>query len=142
VQLGADYMPVRTPVRQTLLTDRAARGRVDVRREGDALVVQNALGTALDAFVYQAVDGQLWKSTGRVADGATAQLERCEDLAAAGRVDLIVPETSTGSGTRLFDGSYAARLADCTFVDHMGADPRDVDSTHLLVGILSSSEAP
>ncbi len=142
LELGGDYMPVRTPVRQTLLTDRASRARVEVRLEGDEMVVQNALGTSIQAFAYRAKDGRVWASRGVIADGATGKLDL--GIPDVGEISesQILCETANEADGWLPVGTYAARLDSCAFVDHMGVEARDVDSKHFLVGVLALAEAP
>jgi hypothetical protein len=142
LELGGDYMPVRTPVRQTLLTDRASRARVEVRREGDEMVVQNALGADIQAFAYRAQDGRLWASRGVIADGATGKLDVGTPDVGESSVSKILCATADAADGWLPVGTYAARLSSCAFVDHMGVEARDVEPKHYLVGVIALAEAP
>jgi hypothetical protein len=142
IALGGDYMPVRTPVRQTLVTDRASRARVDVRHEGDDLVVQNALGADIQAFAYCASDGRIWSSHQPIRDGATAKLDVMTPDIGDNAEGMILCTQTIGTSGWLPTGTYAARLSACSSIDAMGVEARDVDSTHYLLGVLPIAEAP
>ncbi|MBL8859060.1 MAG: hypothetical protein JNL28_11175 [Planctomycetes bacterium] len=141
VQFSGDYLPVRTPTRQTLITDRAARQRVDVRRAGDGYTAQFGLGADVQRFVFCDGDGRLWRSDERTADGGTARLVPSKSN------DVDVSDISRILAANVADhvrgmprGTYLAVLDSSPFTDMMGVVPRDVNSRHHLAGILDLEE--
>jgi len=140
VVLGGNFMPVRTPTRQVLLTDRASRARVDVRPDGDGWIVENALGVGIRTILLRDFDGKWFASTDPIRAGQKLRISA--GSAPAARLDrtfvfagLFDAETSL-----LPLGSYSALLDSSPFSDDFGVEARQVDpSFHHVVGILDDS---
>jgi hypothetical protein len=139
VVLGGNFMPVRTPTRQVLLTDRACRLRVDVRPDGDGWIVENALGVGIRSIELCDFDGHWFASKTPIAAGTkqriTSLATQPEDFGQA----RILNGTFTARSNTLPPGSYAALLDASPFSDGFGIEARQVDpSGHHLVGILDA----
>ncbi|MDZ4774827.1 MAG: hypothetical protein SGI72_17020 [Planctomycetota bacterium] len=140
VEFSGDYLPARTPTRQTTITDRAARQRVDLRRVGDGWSAQFALGADVRRFVFRAPEGKLWRLRDAASDGATARLELAVSNVDVGMVERILAAKARDEAQGLPLGTYAAVLESSPFDDAMGVEARDVDSTHHVVGIVDMAE--
>lgn len=109
--LRGDYLPVRWPAQQTILGERAARGRLQLAREGAALRAENGLGAALELLYVRDGAGREHVAPDGVAAGATAELESAVDLwladydaTATGAAATVIPGAATPRNrlTRLF----------------------------------------
>jgi hypothetical protein len=152
VEFSGDYLPARTPTRQTSITDRAARQRVELLREGDGWTARFGLGAGVNLFVFRAPDGRLWQAPRATPDGGSVELEPAVEAGDVGHVgagmDAIEhPDVHDVFAALVRDqaqglplGTYAAVLESSPFTDSMGVEARDVDSAHLLVGIVDLAE--
>jgi hypothetical protein len=138
--LSGDYLPVRTPVRQTILVDRPCRLRLDVHREGTTFVAENGLGVTVLSLVFRDPEGKLHALQNALAPGAKAALDdsvrsgwdRGESEIVAGDVD--------GAVERVPRGTYLAKLSGGPFCDRCGVEVRDAGSVHLVLGIVDLAE--
>lgn len=142
VLLSGGYLPVRTPTKQTILTDRASRLRVDVRREGGAWVVQNGLGATLEQFRVRLLDGEVYGASAPIPAGGRATLSKdavLEPLDVPDRCLAARPEFVSGDSS-LPVGTYAASVERALFGDDLGVAMREVDARHSVFGILDPAE--
>ena len=142
VLLSGGYLPVRTPAKQTILTDRASRLRVDVRREGGAWVVQNGLGVTLEQFRVRLLDGEVYGAPAPIPAGGRATLSKdavLEPLDVPDRCLAARPESVSGDSS-LPVGTYAASVERALFGDDLGVAMREVDSRHSVFGVLDPAE--
>lgn len=140
VVLGGNFMPVRTPTRQVLLTDRASRARVDVRPDGDGWIVENALGVGIRSILLRDFDGKWFASTDPIAAGQKLRISA--GAAPAPRLDrtFVFAGLFDAESSLLPLGSYSALLDFSPFSDDFGVEARQVDpSFHHVVGILDDS---
>jgi len=138
--LAGDYLPVRTPVRQTFLVDRPCRLRVDVRREGGNFVAENGLGVTVLSLVFRDEEGKLHALQNELHAGARAALDVPADSAPSRGQSEIVAADLGGALQCVPRGSYLATLAQSPFCDRCGVEVRDAGSTHLLLGIVDLAE--
>jgi hypothetical protein len=138
--LSGDYLPVRTPVRQTFLVDRPCRLRVDLRREGGNLVAENGLGVTILSLVFRDADGHLHTLQHPILPGARGGLADAPDSAAErGQPEIVADQVEGGFG-RLPPGTYLATLSDAPFSDRCGVEVRDAGSVHSVIGIVDLAE--
>lgn len=135
-RLEGDYLPVRTPTRQSIVVDRAARQRVELVRDGERWRAQFGLGTGVRSFVFRDGDGKLWKLGASASDGGTALLEPAAQEVDTGRADMILALPLPDAPGGLPRGSYVAVLDGFPFGDDLGVPARAIESEHTLVGIV------
>ncbi len=138
--LSGSFIPVRQPIRQTILRDAASRARLDLRLDGDALVAENALGTTVLSLVARDPAGAYHALDVPLAPGATARLERADGEAAGAYPWSAMAEFGLEFEEKLPPGSYAAVVAQAVFRDPLGIEVNEISGAHAVVGILDASE--
>lgn len=133
---GADYLPVRRPVVQTLLGDAPARARLDVARRGGELEVTNALGAPIHALVLRAADGSWHGASAAIAEGASALLATIPALEAESRASRAPAQLLGLDDFELPRGTYFAELERSPFTDDCGMEVVEREGRHLLFGVL------
>lgn len=141
LEYGGDYLPARTPTRQTIVTDRAARGRVELMRENGGWSARFGLGADVKEFVYRDASGATWLLAAPVNDGGSAGLVPGEGGVDTGETRRIVAGDLADELAGLPLGAYWAALASTPFSDDLGLEVRDVESEHSVVGIVDLAEA-
>ncbi len=139
-----DFLPVRRESRSAFLVDRAARGRLDVRRGADSIEIENGLGARIEHLVLKDHDGKLWELAHALEPGAHAELVVPADESAESFEPLRDPDYSKASMatyTSFAPGTYVARLDRSPFTDPCGIDYDEEESSHVVVGILGANEA-
>lgn len=142
VVFGGDYLPVRTPIEQVFVVDRAARERVELERSGGVVSVVNGLGTRIERLVLHDFDGSRWRASSAIAPGAAAQLERlaADDTGLDHELDGAVERTfagvSVGALGALPRGAYAAELESSPFLDAGGIAYEERAHAHFVAGVL------
>lgn len=139
--LGGDYLPVRQPVGQLLLTDRTSHLRLEAIAGGAGVKVVNGLGAAVSELLLRASDGSYHRLVAPLADGAEAGLtpipgpEVERPLAAE-----LVWFQGEPLERELAPGSYLARLDRHILRDDLGLELNELSGDHLVLGLLEVSE--
>jgi len=128
--LEGDFLPVRRPETQVLLTDRVSRLRLGVREEAGALTVENGLDATIETLLVRDGQGRPWRLPGKLERGATARL-------VGGWTDPVEADgwRSIQPGA-LWPGAYLARLGSSPFADRFGVEVRELEGRHEVLGIL------
>ncbi len=116
--MGSDFIPSRTYREWGLLSVTPTRARVQVRREGEAPVFQNALGHPVSRVTVK-LEGELWEAFG-VVDGGQKALTR-NKLVTAFQPGTQVVERFSGQALQvmereLAEGEFLALVSDAAFV--------------------------
>ncbi len=139
--LGGTYVPVRRPVGQLVLSDRASRLRLEARRLGDQIEVTNALGATIEEIVLRTPDGEYHYLQDTVAEGAAESLTWGGASARGMEVTKELPWFWTGaSGRNLPRGTYLARLSAHPLRDDLGIEVTEVEGEHIVLGLLDGDE--
>lgn len=143
-RLGGAFLPPRIESRQILLSDAAARPRLEVHRKGekgDKLVVANGLGVALERLLLCDEQGKTHAAF-KVAAGAEVELAPVSDAFAVDTRDELyyAVHCAFSPSNELPPATYAAKLAGSPFTDAAGIEPNEVRGAHFVVGILDLSE--
>ena len=141
--LAGEYLPTRSPTRQCLLTDRTARGRLELEPGADETRLHNGLGGVIDELVLRDAGGSYWKLAAPVDDGGQGQLTPVGVHAAEQWLaDFTGGMPLLGSSDRLPPAVYAARLQSSPFRDDFGIEVNELAATHRVVGVLDLGEVP
>ncbi len=138
LSMAGDYLPARDSVDQVVLTDQAARLRIVLEREGDALHAENALAERVLELAYLTPDGAWFAAEEPLEPGRRARrVPRADDpsaqlLARARQHDLWSGPLPTGT--------FVALLQPNPFLDDCGLDSVEYEGWHVVVGI--PEEAP
>jgi len=139
--LGGTYVPVRRPVGQLVLSDRASRLRLEARRLGDQIEVTNALGATIEEIVLRTPDGEYHYLQDTVAEGAAESLTWGGASARGMEVTKELPWFWTGASERnLPRGTYLARLSAHPLRDDLGIEVTEVEGEHIVLGLLDGDE--
>ncbi len=142
VSLTADYLPARTAADQVVLSDRAARLRVDVRREGTGWVAENGLTEEIETLAWRAPDGGWFGWQDGMEPGETVQLRPISD-AIWRKVLGSARNRSLSRGEDLTrPGSYLAVMERNPFTDDCGIGSVEYDGWHLVAGVVEIAEEP
>jgi hypothetical protein len=141
--LGGDYLPSRKATSQVLAVERAERARLDVRRKGDALAVDNNLGVGVEELFVRDPEGRFYRWSGPLDPGASTDVRVVADenalRTALGNVlDAALPlrAGSTPALEAVPPGCYLARLATSPFRDPCGIEMNELAGTHFVLGVL------
>ena len=139
--LAGDFLPSRAATNQVLAVERAERARLDVRRNGAGLSVANNLGVEIEELIVCDPEGGLYALEIPLASGASTELRGPDDGV---RAHLDWPEPSPlallapGPTTpRPPPGCYLARLASSPFRDDCGIEMNELESGHVVLGVLA-----
>lgn len=139
VTYSGGWLPVRRTFAHQVMTDRTTRRHLAARREGESVVVENALDAGVLDVWLRDRGGELWRSSGPLAPGGTMTLERTTDEAAL-EVYLasLAPGPYMPGFERLAPGSYAARLDAPIGDDDCGVTGERTFAGQSLIGILET----
>ncbi len=141
--VSGDMLPVRSPTRHVVISERAARQRLDL----DGRTVSNSLGSTVQQLVLRA-DGGAWGLAAPLKAGGSAELVPLEDVDA--HLAALWSSTSATSsanwpprGHGLPEDSYVARLETSPFAETEGLDMREDFGEHWVIGVLAGDgESP
>lgn len=139
--LSGDFIPARTSVTQVLVSERAARGRLEVARVPEGLKVTNSLGTRLERVVARDAAGAWYVLSNPLGKGESAVL----DAADASDLSLMLEEpfrsmsTDWGAAT-LPNACFVARTTSAPFRDDCGLELNEIQGTHTLLGVWGLDE--
>lgn len=140
--LKGDYLPVRVESTQLVLSDRAARGRLEFQRTEAGFELTNALGASIQKLAMRAPGGQLFlfeaAAGAPLADGAKGRMMPAP--ASPPQLGAWLPGLlgglSLGWADELPEGMYLAILESNPFADSTGLEPVDARGEHALFGVL------
>jgi len=143
LELEGAWLPVRNPTPHYVSVDRAARGRVDVKRGADGWTVTNGLSSPIRRLLLRDAEGAVHAFEGPIAPGRTATAEadgpEDADMESFGGKDLLShPVQDDGFLPR---GTWLARVEASPLLDPCGVEYDEVASDHLVLGILDLAEA-
>jgi len=132
---GGDYFPIRKPFGQLLLSDRAARLRLEVTEGPGGVEVTNALGATVEDLLLCDSKGVFHYLEEALAPGASAGLAEGGFAAkqAAWGEDLA---RAWSGEERLAPGTYLARLDDAPLRDDCGVETNELEGRHVVLGLL------
>jgi hypothetical protein len=133
--LAGRFLPARREITQVILSERAARGRLEVRREGDAFVVHNGLEEPLADLVLRDARGDYHVRREELAPGASAQLAAEPERAASELAERQLLRQA-GELWPLVPATWTARLARNAFGDDCGLETRETFGRHFVLGVL------
>lgn len=133
------WLPVRRTFSHFVLGDRSSRKHLVARREGETLVVENALGANVRELWLRDRAGDLWRTPADsiIAPGASATLERTSDEVALEKfLAALAPGPYMTAFERLAPGCYATELDELVAPDDCGVSG-DIQTQHQsLIGVL------
>jgi hypothetical protein len=143
-RLGGAFLPPRIESRQLLISDAAARPRLELHRKGDhggRLVAANGLGVTIERLLLRDEQGKLHAAF-KVAAGAEVELAPVAGTFAVDARDELyyAVHYAFSPSNELPPGTYAAKLAGSPFTDAAGIELNEVRGAHFVVGILDLSE--
>jgi hypothetical protein len=141
--VSGDFLPSRRRTNQVLAVERAERARLDVRRAGESLRVDNNLGITVEALLVRDPEGRLHWSSGALAPGASAELRIAgeqEGSASDALLATTLPLTAARPSESVPPGCYLARLARSPFRDDCGIETNELASAHVVLGVLSLAD--
>ena len=138
--LSADYLPSRKAVNQVLLSDRAARARLEVEAAGEKLAVTNGLGARIDELLLRDREGGCHRLAAPLEPGARAELEPVPATQAIAQARLMWALNPVGGQFELLPASYVAHLAQAAFTDDCGIDTNELAGRHRVLGVLDLAE--
>lgn len=139
--LGGDYLPVRQPVGQLVLSERPSRLRLDLGGDGQAIEVTNGLGARIEDLVLRTADGAYHRLGAPLGEGEVGPLTPVSGIEGAG--DLrheLVWFGGRPNAASLAPGSYLARLDGHALRDDLGIEVVELTGSHLLLGVLDGRE--
>ncbi|MCY3001858.1 MAG: hypothetical protein NTV21_08640 [Planctomycetota bacterium] len=140
--LSGGYIPARTSVAQVLITERAARGRLEVARVPEGLKVTNSLGARLERIVARDAAGNWYVLSQPLDKGESAVL----DPADASNLSLMLEQpfralpASHALSADLPSACFVARTSSAPFRDDCGLELNEIQGTHTLLGVWGLDE--
>ncbi len=135
---SGDYLPVRRPTHQEILSDRSARLRLVLSSGEGGLQARNGLSVEVEELVVRSADGRHWALSSALAPEGSALLEPIDpdrSLEMAGR--LWPSFHSFGAATGMLPpATYLARLSANPLTDDCGIGIDRSEGTHRLFGVL------
>jgi hypothetical protein len=139
--LSGDFIPVRKPVVQLILSDRPTRLRLDVTAVGNEVEVANALGGNIEQLMLRDSLGDYHQLNGVLPAGANARLvgnvglgERTEWTKVLGNFR----SANVGRPDQLPRGSFIARVRADGLRDDCGVEVNELAGSHFVFGVYSA----
>ncbi len=136
--LAGDFLRVRVTQTSHVYSERPTRARLDVRREGEALLVENGLGVRAHELFLRTGPDELWVLRDPLVPGARVRLTPADELE-KGRLRRM----TTGPWRRwdtIPVGTWLAQLDRSPFLDDCGIELEETFGKHLVYGILEDPE--
>lgn len=140
--LTGDYLPVRRPFVQALLTDQVTRLRLEVERGADAVEVSNALGGTVESLLLRDSAGDYFELSAPLAAGESQDLVAVKRLTTVDEWrPVLVRFWSEGATTdqELPPGSYLARADARELRDDCGIVVNELSGEHFIMGLFDES---
>ncbi len=137
--LGGDYMQVRQPFGQLILSHRTSRVRLEARQVSGRVEVSNALGVSVGELLLRTPDGEYHLLEGALAPGLNTRLVPTSGISASlpWNADL---KYILGERAHLLPGTYIASVAGPVLGDDCGVEVREIDGRHVVLGVLDLAE--
>jgi len=136
--LGGDYIPVRKPTMQLILSDRSTRLRLDVTALGEQVEVANALGGTVERLMLRDLIGEYHQLNGTLAAGSTQRLVANVDLAQRKTWDMVHGNYWAGDLERqhfLPRGAFIAEVRADGLRDDCGVEVNELQGSHFVFGV-------
>lgn len=139
--LSGSWLPVRTPTRFTVSTDRAARGRIEVERVAEGWRATNGLEADVQQLVFRDADGEMHAFSGPIVPGRSAIATGAPDEHDLERLEAVrVLATALEDGSFLPRNAWIARVASSPLLDPCGIEYDERIGDHVVLGVLASPE--
>jgi hypothetical protein len=141
--LTGDYLPVRRPVVQTLVTDQPTRLRLEVEEGDSGAVVSNALGGGVTSLLLRDSGGDYYKLDAPLGAGERRELVPADRLSELDGWSAVLGMFWAEDPTRHPDlppGSYLA-LADARELrDQCGITVHELSSSQYVFGVFEAEQ--
>ncbi len=138
--LGGDYLPVRQPIGQLVLSERTSHLRLEARLGAGGVEVVNGLGAEVLELLLRAPDGSYHELRAPLAEGATGSLASAGAQGPADHAGDLIWFGGDGRARPLAPGTYLARLDRHVLRDDLGIEVHELSGGHLLLGVLEGRE--
>lgn len=137
--LAGDYLPIRRPVVQLLLTDRPSRLRLEVEQDGEGARVSNALGGRVESLYLRDAQGRYHHLMGALAQGESALLVPGLELTDEDEQERALEAFwGPGVGTGLPAGCYLAEVDAPDLRDPCGVPVHEASGRHFVLGLFAA----
>lgn len=139
--LSGSWLPVRTPTRFAVTTDRPARGRVEIERVAEGWRATNGLEGDVRQLVFRDADGDLHAFPSPIVAGRSAIASPD-----APGLDVVDPLEDAHVLAMPVDGSFLprncwiARVAASPLVDACGIEYAERVGDHVVLGVLDAEK--
>lgn len=134
-KLGADFVPSRSYVEWTFLAVQPTRARLVVKKEGDQVRVQNALGSEVDYAQVRLSDGVYTISSLKDGEEKAATKQNGSSAPQLGTLDKRISDAGKQVLTsKLREGEFLAALKGPGFTPLGGLSLEHTDSRHIVRG--------
>ncbi len=140
--LAGSWLPVRTPTKISITTDRAARGRIDVEHGADGWKIVNGLDVTVKQLLFRDSAGELHAFEGPIVAGRSALAEpngADGDALAAFEKERVLARHVQDGGP-LPRGSWIARVDGSPLLDPCGLEYEEQVSDHVILGVVELAE--
>lgn len=140
-RLGGDALPVRKACKHEILTDRAERGRLDVRRENGRFVVENGFEAAIEGLLLRDPSGGYHVHAESIPVGATAPLDALDQQSLRASIQKEWPsDFNLDPEGEIPLATYLATTERALFSDDCGVDVGTATGKHRVLGILAMGD--
>lgn len=138
--LGGDYLPVRQPIGQLVLSERTSHLRLEARLGAGEVEVVNGLGAEVLELLLRAPDGTYHELREPLTEGATGALASAGSEDPGDLAGDLIWFGGDGRARPLAPGTYLARLDRHVLRDDLGIEVQELSGGHLLLGVLGVRE--
>lgn len=141
--LGGTFMPVRELSHLRILSERAARERLVIERDGDSYAVENGFAQDVGGVLLRDGAGEYYYYESRISGGERVKLARADFRTVDDYRDRWRGEFGDGATVSLdvlWPGSYSLELAESTFTDACGLSLTELDGAHGVIGVFDPEE--
>jgi len=139
--LGGEFLPVRKPATQLILSDHTSRLRLDVTSDGDRTDVANALGAPIERLLLRDVEGRYHHLVGQLDAGSSRELTHGASLQQRkdwGPTLELFRKRNAGRKFTIPPGSYLARVDAPDLRDSCGVDVTQISGDHYVFGFFAA----
>ncbi|MCA8979394.1 MAG: hypothetical protein KDC14_05170, partial [Planctomycetes bacterium] len=136
--LGGDYLPVREPVVQLILSDRPTRLRLDVTERAGEVEVANAFDGPIERLLLRDSSGAFHQLNGALAAGESRRLVGGASVRDEFDWSVVMRDfwDTRGAGApELPAGAYLAVLQTADLRDDCGVEVNEVSAQHVVFGV-------
>ena len=139
--LGGDYLPIRRPFLQALVTDQPTRLRLEVEPGGEGVLVSNALGGAVESLLLRGVSGDYYELSAPLGAGERVELAEVKRLATLDEWRPILARfwgEAASWKQELPPGTYLAKADVRELRDRCGIVVNEIESEQYLMGVFAA----